>query len=213
MMAGDDFEVDLVVLVPDKTFSAVVTRLIERRRALATRRFSFEIYVHPYHDPGCARESAEFLRPFLPTHAHAVVLFDRDGSGCEHSSPSEIESVVRGQLRRSGWGERAEPVVLDPELEVWAWSDSPVVEDCLGWAGRRPALRQWLEQRGVWAPSSPKPADPKGALRLALREARSGPPPAALVRLARSIGVRRCTDRAFIRFRDILRCWFPPNDG
>ena len=209
MTSHEESEADLVVLVPDKTFAAVITALLTRQQALGTRQIASDVYVHPQHDPGCAKEAGQFLRPFLPTHGHAVVLFDFEGSGCGRARPPEIEDEVRKQLCRSGWEDRADAIVLDPELEVWAWSESPEVENCLGWSTQQLGLRRWLEKQGVWSPDAPKPSQPKEALRAALRRAGSGPPPTALVRLARSVGLRRCTDRAFLRFRNVLRRWFP----
>jgi hypothetical protein len=62
------------------------------------------------------------------------VLFDYYGCGAEHEmAPEEIEDEVEEKLSRSGWEDRARCVVIDPELEVWVWSDSPEVDRCLGW--------------------------------------------------------------------------------
>jgi len=209
MNAGGDLRRDLVVLVPDETFRAVVAILLSRHESLKIRRISLDIYAHAYHDPGCLRQSVSFLTEFLPTHARAIVLFDRKGCGREDASAPELENALRDELRHSGWEERAEVVVLDPELEAWVWSESPQVERCLGWAGRRPALREWLEHNRLWEEGSPKPSDPKSAVDLALRETRTGPRRPVLVELARSVGLRRCRDRAFLRFREILQRWFP----
>lgn len=208
MTADRRFEKDLIVLAPDSTFRSVVRALLGRHRSLGIRPVSRDVYLHPYHDPGCARQSAQFLAPFLPTHGKALVVFDREGSGLESAEAAEIERIVQEQLGRSGWEDRARVVVLDPELEVWGWSDSPEVDRCLGWRGRQPALRQWLQDKGFWEPSQPKPRDPKAAMRLVLRETRGGAPPPVLTQLARSVGLGRCTDRAFLRFRDTLRQWF-----
>jgi len=209
MMVGVEYESDLVVLVPDQTFAAVVATVLRRSRALRTRLFSHEIYAHPHHDPGCARRSDKFLRAFLPTHAHALVLFDREGCGLEGLSARELEASVTEQLQRSGWEGRAEVVVLDPELEVWAWSDSPRVDECFGWPSRTGPLREWLQAQGVWEPGSQKPRDPKAAVELTLRAVRGGPPAAVLVRLARSVALSRCVDRAFQRLCSVLQRWFP----
>ena len=148
-------------------------------------------------------------RYFRRTRSRAIVLFDKEGCGREASPAPELEDAVREGLRRSGWAGRAEAIVLDPELEVWAWSDSPEVAKCLGWTGARPRLREWLEQEGLWQTGALKPSDPKGAVRRVLHQTRMGSLSPALVRLARSVGLRRCTDRAFLRFCQILQRWFP----
>lgn len=98
---------------------------------------------------------------------------------------------------------------MDPELEVWAWSDSPQVDQCLGWSGRQPALRGWLVREGLWKEGEVKPDDPKRALQRALDAVQGGALPAVLVQLAKLVGLARCTDRAFLRFREILQRWFP----
>jgi len=208
MTADRQYERDLVVLVPDSTFRSVVSTLLSRRHSLGIRRVSYDVYSHPYHDPGCARQSGRFLSPFLPTHSKAIVLFDRDGSGLEPAEAPEIERIVQNQLDRSGWADRSMPVVVDPELEVWGWSDSPQVDRCLGWGERRPAIRAWLRARGLWEPLQPKPTDPKAAMKLILRETRGGALPPVLTELARTVGLRRCVDPAFQRFSGVLREWF-----
>lgn len=209
MTAGEGYQHDLVILVPCNPLRLVVATLLERHQSLQIRRVDFRIYNHPESDPGCCQGSAGYLRPFLPTHACAMVLFDKQGCGREAVETPDLERTVREQLAREGWDERADVIVIDPELEVWVWSDSPEVERCLGWEGRRPSLREWLGQKGLWEPGSAKPSDPKAAMKLALQESHKGPQAAAFARLARSVGLRRCSDRAFLRFREVLRRWFP----
>jgi len=202
-------ESDLVVLTPDSTFRDVVEVLLERPKSLGIRPISATVFRHARHDPGCLLEGADFLRRYLPTHARALVVFDRAGCGREDLPAVELEQLVGESLCRVGWEGRAKAIVLDPELEVWAWSESPEVERCLGWVGRQPPLREWLRQKGMWEAGSAKPKDPKAATRLALFEARKGAAPPALLQIARSVSPRRCTDRAFVRFRGILQRWFP----
>jgi len=166
-----------------------------------------------YFDAGCFRNCHEFLKPFLPTHSRALVLFDKHGCGRETIPTDDLEREVQERLSRSGWERRAGVVVVDPELEVWVWSDSPEVERCLGWVGRQPPLRERLRQKGLWQPGSAKPTDPKAAMALALREAGIAPARPVFEQLAASVGLRRCTDRAFVRLREILRQWFPAKSG
>ena len=204
-----DSKRDLVILVPDRTFRLVVSTLIRRHASLAIRPMSLDIHAHTQFDPGCLRNCHEFLKPFLPTHSHALVLFDKHGCGRETVPAVDLEQEVEERLSRSGWEGNACAVVVDPELEVWVWSDSPEVVRCLGWVGRQPPLRERLRQEGLWESGSAKPADPKAAMILALREAGIAPPGPAFKQLAASVGLRRCTDHAFVRFREILQRWFP----
>jgi len=209
MSHAEGFREDLVVLVPDRTFRAVIKIILSRHEALGVRPIKADVFQQPDFDPGSLRGSAEYLRLFLSTHAHAIVLFDREGCGRETASAEKLEEMVQKSLDRVGWEGRAQVVVVDPELEVWVWSDSPEVDRCLGWTGRQPGLREWLRQKGVWDEGAMKPRAPKSALALAVREARRGASPPLLAQLARSVGLRRCNDRAFVRFREILQRWFP----
>ncbi len=72
---------DLVVLVADRNIEAVVKTLLEKRQlALGIKLETFDIFVHPQHDPGIFH-SAMFLRPPARQYRDALVLFDLDGSG------------------------------------------------------------------------------------------------------------------------------------
>jgi len=169
-----------------------------------------DIHRHIQRDSGCYGDAENFLRPFLRTHRHALVVFDRHGCGCEDKTVSDIESDVEDRLTRSGWEGRCRVVVIDPELEAWVWSDSPHVDSELGWTGGSPELRQWLVSKGLVARGTSKPADPKKAVFAAL-SARRKPPSARLFRsLAERVGVDRCTDRSFLKLKNTLRTWFSP---
>ncbi len=204
-----DSKRDLVILVPDRTFRLVVSTLLRRHESLGIRPLSLDIYSHTQFDPGCLRRCHEFLKPFLPTHHHALVLFDKHGCGREALPAEDLEQEVQQRLCRAGWEDRAGAIVVDPELEAWVWSESPEVERCLGWAGRESPLREWLREAGVWQPGSAKPTDPKSAMALALREAGIAQARPVFGQLAASVSLRRCTDRAFVRLRGILQRWFP----
>jgi hypothetical protein len=199
---------DLLILVADSCMENAVAGLLARRRALQIRSIDYDIDVHPHRDPGCLNKADVFLRPFSESYDHAIVMLDHDGCGREEDSPEEIENDVTEQLRGTGWGDRARTLVLAPELEVWVWSDSPEVDRCLGWSGRLPDLRQWLAQKGLWREDREKPADPKPAMKAALREAGKAFSASIFRELARKVSVNRCTDRTFLRFKNILQEWF-----
>jgi len=164
---------DLIVLAADRDIEQGVQGLLGRPAALGIRPLrGVSTLVHPERDPGCARRAHHFLRPFLHDYLHALVVFDRQGSGLESLSAAEIADEVRRLLAANGWGARAEVIVLDPELEVWVFATSAHVERCLGWPSRRlPPLRHWLADQGLWARADAKPADPRVALERVLREA------------------------------------------
>ncbi|WP_025321804.1 methylation-associated defense system protein MAD4 [Deferrisoma camini] len=202
---------DLVCVVADKNIEAVISTLVgERRRSIGLREFSVEVHVHPLRDPGCYRDGPEFLRGLLgDTPSRGLLVFDQAWEGNPHPSAADTERAVREQFAALGIADRAEVVVVEPEIEAWVWSRSPHVERVLGWAGARPPLREWLKTRGLWPEDRAKPEDPKATVEDALREKRI-PRSSALYReLAEKVTLRGCQDAAFGRLCDVLRRWFP----
>lgn len=197
---------DLVCLVADKNMEAAVAALLERREALRIREIQAEIQVHPRRDPGCFHEAPEFLDPLRTSYAHALILLDCAWEGAPHAAANDLEADLRRRLGEDGW---AEVVAIEPELEIWVWSDSTHVDRCLGWEGQEPRLRAWLSERALWPSGSAKPNDPKGAVESALRKVRLPRSSAIYRNLASSVSVDRCTDASFNRFCERLRAWFP----
>ncbi len=200
---------DLVALVADKSMEATLRGLLLRPEALGTRAVSYEIYSHPAFDAGCRAKGPTFLRSFCNQFAHALILFDREGSGREAKDASDLESEIEKELARNGWEDRAAAIVLDPELEIWVWSYSPEVDRVLGWSGCVPALRQWLVEEAFLSSPSGKPARPKEALLRALRHVGKQPSASLFRQLSERVSFRRCTDRAFRKLRGQLVNWFP----
>jgi hypothetical protein len=203
---------DLVVLVADSGQQHVIQALLSRPPALGIREVTFEIVVHPQRDPGCYGDAVEILRVFTRTHERALVVFDRHGSGHDDSPRAQLEEDVERILEVNGWADRVCAVTIDPELEVWIWSDSPHVDKVLGWADRSPSLREWLRTEGLWPAGEAKPGEPKAAYERALREAKKPKSAALFADLAARVSTARCTDPAFTKLRDTLRRWFPPTE-
>jgi hypothetical protein len=200
---------DLVLLVADRSIEATLIGLLGRPRALGTRTIEFDIFTHPGRDPGCYHRAHDFLRHFQTQYRCALVVFDRAWDGAPAEDGLSLEGEVRGRLASSGWDDAADVVVIDPELEVWVWSDSPSVDECLGWRGRRPALRSWANSSGLWPTGQLKPLDPKQLFERALRDTKTPPSSSLYARLSRSVSVERCTDPSFNRLKTRLRAWFP----
>src|SRR5712671_1474520 len=118
---------DLLLLTADKNIEYGVRGLLSRPEALGIRAVSSTIYVHPQRDPGCARRSHELLRQFSGDYDRALVVFDHHGCGLENRTPAQVEDGVRQLLAANGWGNRAEAVVIAPELEAWVFTASPHV--------------------------------------------------------------------------------------
>lgn len=200
---------DLVVLVADKNMEQTVRGLLGRPQALSVRPVSYDVFVHPRRDPGCLNEAHAFLRPLAGGYDHALVMFDREGCGREQIGSEALAYDVRARLAGNGWNDRAEVVVLNPELEVWVWSNSPHVAACLGWAGDQPSLRDWLAATSLWPSDAPKPPHSKGAMEATLRYVHKPRSSAIYRELAGRVSLQGHTEPAFLRFVGALQTWFP----
>jgi len=199
---------DLAVLIADKNMEGALRGLLSRPQSLGLRDISCDLYVHPERDPGCLRRGHDFLRPFSQRYAHGLVVFDREGSGQETIDRSLLEQQVELRLASAGWNDRAAAVVIDPELEVWVWNDSPHVESALGWEAGGLALRDWLKQKGWLLEGANKPIQPKKAVEEALRISRRPRSSSIYHQLAQRVSFDRCIDPSFLRLRQILVRWF-----
>jgi hypothetical protein len=200
---------DLVTLVADMNAEHTVKGLLSRTQSLGIRPMTYDLFVHPRRDPGCLNEAHDFLRPLARGYNHALVIFDREGCGREGVGPDALTNEVRERLVHNGWQERADVVVLDPELEVWVWSPSPHVDECLGWTNRQPPLREWLAANGHWPDDTSKPPEPKAAMEAALWQVRKPRSSAIYMDLAIRVSLQECADPAFRRFTQALQRWFP----
>ncbi len=195
---------DLIVLVADKTMRASVEGIFKRHGALRIRPFKHDIFFHPEHDPGVLNKAHEFLRPFTTQYSYAMVMFDREGCGRE-ATAEKLQIEVQDNLDRVGWRGRSSVVVLEPELEVWVWSDSPHVANILGLKGNE--LSNLLKNYS--RPGYPKPVRPKEAMERALRQSQIPRSSSLYAELAGKVSLTRCTDVAFVRLKTTLQQWFP----
>jgi hypothetical protein len=212
MNAGLGGRKDLCILVADRSMAAAVEGLLRRSTALRICAVEYDVLSHPQNDPGCYRKCELMLRPFIEQYSFALVMFDRHGCGHEQLTRDELEREVEERLAMNGWPNRAKAVVIDPELEVWIWSDSPHVDDALGWSGRVPVLRAWLESKNYVAAGQAKPRKPQAVFKHALREAHKPLSASIFRQLADRVSVDRCTDPAFGKLKAVLRAWFPANN-
>jgi hypothetical protein len=203
---------DMIALVADRNMEAAIGGLLSRHRALSIRQADVEILRHPQRDSGCCHGGVEFLSAFVDQFSHALLMFDREGCGQEDQTPENIETYIEERLSRSGWNGRAKVIVLDPELEIWVWSASPHVEECLGWNDPAMPLRQWLLDQGYLRGGEAKPLRPKEAMEAVLYTSRTPRSSSIYRRLAEMVSLRGCADRAFLRFRHVLQQWFGTND-
>lgn len=206
----------LVVLVPDADIEECMRGLLTRTDSLSIAPVEFEVTRHANRDNGCRAQAAHHLRPFLSSFRYALVVFDRDGCGSRRSR-LEIQQEVELDLTRNGWEDRSKAIVIDPEVEVWVWNDSPEVARVLGWGSDFRALRAWLTSRTLWLSERQKPQDPKNAMRRAMEGAgirgKARRSPSKFHELATTVDFSGCSDPAFVELRRTLREWFPLDEA
>ena len=205
---SDAVETDLIVLTADANMETAVRGLLQQPKKLGIRQVRADIRRHPNRDPGCRLEGVAFLSPFQTQYSHAILMFDHEGCGAEAMAAVDLETQLAQDLANAGWGDRAQAIVLVPELEIWVWSDSPHVDDLLGWKDREPNLRRWLINEHFLAEGQIKPSRPKEAMEAALQIVRKPRSSARYEALAAKVSFERCTDSAFVKLRTTLQNWF-----
>jgi len=195
---------DLIALVADKVIEQTLHALLSREKSLGIHHLDAEIYIHPHHDPGVFNEAGFFLAQFKDRFDYALVMFDRVGSGHEEINAYEIQSLVQKRLDDNSWKDRSGVIVLDPELEVWIWTDSPHVSKTLGveYKYLKNILRKYSNN------INSKPSEPKTLMKETLF--RSGMPLSSSLyaKIARNVSFKYCKDPAFHQLRDYLIKWF-----
>jgi hypothetical protein len=198
---------DLVALVPDRSWEATLNTLLGKRcQALSIRACSYDIFVHPQRDPGVFRCAGKFLAPFQQQYKQALVVIDQEWAGAP-KEPTEIEGTIQHELDLFSWKGRSDVIVVVPELEAWAWTESPHLPDILGW--NEGNLFSELARRSFERNALGKPLRPKEALDSILRTARKPRSSALFSRLAEKVSLERCQDPSFLKLKRVLQGWFP----
>jgi len=198
---------DLIILVADKNTESAIQGLLLRPKALGIRsNLKWDIFVHPQRDPGCLRNAHNFLKPFCKEYSYALIIFDREGCGKENLSVKDLEEKVQKNLKSSGWDARAEVIVIDPELEVWVFSNSPHVVDLIA-EGDKEAYHNILSKEE--RTSTGKPCKPKQVMENILREKNIPRSSAIYKQLAKKVSLSKCCDPSFNQLCKILKTWFP----
>ena len=195
---------DMVALVSDGTIKSTLEQLLGRDRSFGIRNVDADIFVHPHHDPGVLKNAGKFLAPYLNRYHYALVIFDLEGSGQEIKSAQKLQSIVQKQLNDTGWKDRSGVVVIDPELEVWVWTDSPHVSSVLGIQYQ--FLKDLLINNATTINN--KPSNPKKLMEEILLHSRIPRSSSLYAKLAKNVGLKHCSDPAFCQLRDYLTSWF-----
>jgi hypothetical protein len=200
---------DLVVITADANMQAGVNAILKRPEALGIRPITFQVIRHPQRDPGCRVYGASFSQLFINQFSYCLLIFDFEGCGEENISIQKLEERIDGQLKDIGWVNKAKTIIINPELEIWVWTDSIYVDEALGWKNRVPSLRDFLMQEGYLQSGNIKPLKPKEAVESALRTVRIPRSSNIYQSLAEKISLQKCQDSAFNRFKSTLLSWFP----
>ncbi len=202
-------EKDLIILAADKDMENALRGLLPRHQSLSIRAITVDIFVDSQHDPACAQRGVSFLSIFSQQYRHGLLIFDHQGSGQEIIHPRALQERLNHDFAGSSWGERAQAIVLSPELEAWVWSNSPHIEDIVGWRDQSISLKDWLTEQGLLKEGEGKPARPKEAFQAALYQAQTRRSASLYRQLAEKVSFQRCQDAAFLELRAILSKWFP----
>lgn len=201
---------DLIILVADLDMEQTLQGLLTRPSSLGIRQISYDVLRHPQRDPGCCSDCHNVLRSQSNLYDYALVMFDHHGSGKESESVDKLQDDIEAKLIANGWSDdRACVVVIKPELENWVWSNSPHVDEILGWKGRSPDLRTWLKTEKFLVKDSVKPDKPKEAMQAALRKVNKRHSAAIFKQLASRVSTKGCVSDSFDRFKSKLQTWFP----
>ena len=86
MVAGEDVAIALVQV-------GIVPAQVKREHALGIRPIDFEVIVDPGRDGGVRRRGAQILQVERHQFAHAVLMFDYEGSGAA-IGPTDLEASL-----------------------------------------------------------------------------------------------------------------------
>jgi len=199
---------DLIILVADVSMRSGIESLLNRKESFGIRQISYDIRVHPERDPGIYKRSADFLRIFLNQYSYALVFLDQEWNEDEIISSDKIICKIKDNLEKSGWIDRSEIIVFEPEFDIWVWAESPHTAKALGWDSYS-ELSKWLISKGFWEEGTSKPIRPKEALEMVLKN--TGIPLSSSIyeNIASKVSLRKCEDASFRKFKEILQKWFP----
>ena len=155
---------DLIILVPDNNIKFGLLGLFTRQHSLKTRSISADIIVFYERDPGIYKKAGQFLRLYANLYSYALVFLDHIGCGQESKSNEEICEKINQDLHTNSWtSENSDVIVLDPELEIWAWVESPHTAQAMG-EESYDKMKNILIAHQLWEPNNSKPNYPKEAM-------------------------------------------------
>ncbi len=204
-----NFTKDLIILTADKNAHDGIEGLLSKRQESLGISLKYDIFTHLERDPGCYLRGSDYLSGFSKQYRYALIIFDYEGCGNKADNPEEIEKELETQLSLNGWKERSAVIVVNPEIDVWLWSDSPHVSEIIGWKNQPVELKQWLLNEGfITDLKQVKPERPKEALEAAMKKTWKPRSSSIYKGIAEKVSLKGCQDRAFGKFIAVLSKWF-----
>ncbi len=200
---------DLLVLVADKNMEFLLKGVLPRiPKVEGLKEFSFDIFVHPYRDPGIYSDADEFLRGFSGEYSKTLVMLDHEGCGHGGKSREEIEKELENKLNKVGWKNRNCVVCIAPELENWIWVNEVRMREAISW-NQNTGLYDWLHNRGLKAKECSKPDRPKEAFEKVLKVSSMPRSSAIYYEIGSKASYKQCKDNAFKKMLGYLKASFP----
>lgn len=198
---------DIIILTADKNAQALIQVLVSRIQQIEKLNpFTFEVIVHPKHDPGIVINCTDYLRIFLKTHTYCIVLFDYEGCGRENLEKTDLENNIEKQLSDNGWKNRNSCIVIVPELERWMWVNETRIQELIDWEDTI-NIYDWLKNRN-YTINGMKPEQPKQAFEILLRKQGIARSSSLYSRLASCASYKNCIDISFLKLKKTLCTWF-----
>jgi len=206
---------DLLFLVADKNMQYAFRGLFSRDAlgaVLGCGPIDFDwrsdiVVASGQNDPGLYTRSGELLKVYKGQYRHAVVAMDAEWNGSP--GPEKIRERLHSHLTDAGWPPPAGlALVLEPEVDIWLWSDSPHTASALGWDSREQLQSALIEQRWLKA-GEIKPERPKEAAAWALRHKRKPRSSNVYAEVTKRVSILRCQEPAAQELLHALQAWFP----
>lgn len=203
---------DLAIVVADQDQQEFLNGLLSNRHtALKIRKLSVDwksrrdVIREPNRDSGVLRNGPALLETLRDTHEHGLLVLDADFAG-SRGAPA-IQKKLEAAAQKT-WGKDAAVIVLNPELETWAFTGSEKLAEHLEWDKKRKGsgFTEWLAGQAL---VKGKPSDPKSVLIAAGAGARRHDPRWWYELGAKPINFSACKDAAFLTMQAALLRWFP----
>ena len=212
---------DIVFLVADGQMEETVKGFFENpayERRLECKRFEFDarqdLLNHPGKDPGVYSGAHKFLKLYLHTHQHAVVMLDFDfNDNLQNKDYDELCKEINENMVSVGWPEdRFFVMAINPELEVLMWQQNTQgIELIIDYPGQQGSLRKWLGDCNLWPNDAPKPPDPKAAIDKVRSQSWGQMKTRSQIfkHIAKNVSFRDCQDQAFVGLWRQFQAWYP----